>query len=591
MAICQNYSLCADEYQNICVDAEVDCRQHKNHLCDGAWDCDNGGDEMGCGDETLEKMCVRRVNQTAGIQASIPLPIPMSWVMDGVRDCEDGVDETESEWLRCDVTDTLRFYVEPREGVTCEKTLICPNEEGFIKMSELCDRINTCSFENELCDLARRQPDTWNTIQPSFKLDHKILPHCFKGMDEWRTRFDGDCEGKIRERVKAFGVTDIEIMLPVGRTFDCSHHFGENYVYLACMGMCNNNISCPIDTSKQSHDSCANLKDSSVYSIRPDNQMTLLERVQRFGELRYYDDHFLCDNGDCIPFEKVCNLVNDCGDGSDEDHCINNFRCGNSEGAEYIPISYKCDKQFDCDDYGDECNVDCGDREILERLSLKVVSWAMGGFSVLFNTINIVKNLGNWKRIKLYRVAMTSLMVLLIAFGDLLMGVYLLWISIKDALMGEQYCRDRFKWLISDQCAALGVISTAASQLSLFAMTFFSMYRLETVTLKTNDRLTINAVSSRVRLSLVVVIVVSLSLFIALVPLVTAWEDVFVNGLFYEGIPLFTASVTKTKHYDVMRGYHGRFSTDGNHLPWEDIRYFVNGMFNSTNKAKHTRTD
>jgi Low-density lipoprotein receptor domain class A. len=31
--------------------------------------------------------------------------------------------------------------------------------------------------------------------------------------------------------------------------------------------------------------------------------------------------HFKCNNHFCIPSDKVCNFVDDCGDGSDENKC------------------------------------------------------------------------------------------------------------------------------------------------------------------------------------------------------------------------------------------------------------------------------
>ena len=32
-------------------------------------------------------------------------------------------------------------------------------------------------------------------------------------------------------------------------------------------------------------------------------------------------DPFVCDNGDCIPQDYVCDQYDDCGDNSDEDGC------------------------------------------------------------------------------------------------------------------------------------------------------------------------------------------------------------------------------------------------------------------------------
>ena len=43
---------------------------------------------------------------------------------------------------------------------------------------------------------------------------------------------------------------------------------------------------------------------------------------------KYHETIFVCDNSNCLDKSKVCDLVDDCGDGSDEDNCDNNFPCG-----------------------------------------------------------------------------------------------------------------------------------------------------------------------------------------------------------------------------------------------------------------------
>ena len=64
-----------------------------------------------------------------------------------------------------------------------------------------------------------------------------------------------------------------------------------------------------------------------------------------------------------MPNSKVCNLVDDCGDSSGEDHCSKYFKC-DSFGI-YLPKSKKCDGHFDCLDLTDECNEDCS-KQLLE---------------------------------------------------------------------------------------------------------------------------------------------------------------------------------------------------------------------------------
>ena len=62
------------------------------------------------------------------------------------------------------------------------------------------------------------------------------------------------------------------------------------------------------------------------------------------------DSQWRCDNGACIDIDKHCNLLDDCGDGSDEQSCIGcdedtTFQC--YDGT-CIPLSLLCDRTIDC---------------------------------------------------------------------------------------------------------------------------------------------------------------------------------------------------------------------------------------------------
>ncbi|XP_071370494.1 low-density lipoprotein receptor-related protein 12 [Centroberyx affinis] len=88
-------------------------------------------------------------------------------------------------------------------------------------------------------------------------------------------------------------------------------------------------------------------------------------------------DQFHCSNGKCIPDWWRCNSMDECGDNSDEDLCVdspfsfqpcslNQFPCLSRYTRIYtcLPHSLRCDGSIDCQDLGDEIDCDvptCGE--------------------------------------------------------------------------------------------------------------------------------------------------------------------------------------------------------------------------------------
>uniref|UniRef100_A0A3Q2PJM3 Uncharacterized protein n=1 Tax=Fundulus heteroclitus TaxID=8078 RepID=A0A3Q2PJM3_FUNHE len=80
------------------------------------------------------------------------------------------------------------------------------------------------------------------------------------------------------------------------------------------------------------------------------------------GHSRCGKEEFACRSKRCISAKLLCNGVDDCGDGSDEDSCpictAGFFSCGPSEAC--LPRNRLCDGRSDCDDGRDEAPVLCG---------------------------------------------------------------------------------------------------------------------------------------------------------------------------------------------------------------------------------------
>ncbi|XP_066546735.1 low-density lipoprotein receptor-related protein 12 isoform X1 [Amia ocellicauda] len=98
-------------------------------------------------------------------------------------------------------------------------------------------------------------------------------------------------------------------------------------------------------------------------------------------EISCDSDQFHCANGKCIPESWKCNTMDECGDNSDEELCMqpnpstafsfqpcafNQFPCLSRYTRVYtcLPESLKCDGSIDCQDLGDEIDCDvltCGE--------------------------------------------------------------------------------------------------------------------------------------------------------------------------------------------------------------------------------------
>ena len=375
----------------------------------------------------------------------------------------------------------------------------------------------------------------------------------------------------------------------------CSYLYGAPYVFSSCTNSCSDKaILCPL--SKLESDSCKNLyqqrKRVLTFATSHDNESYL-----SFLDYGRYKPHesmnskifltpelFSCPNKKCIPFSKVCNLADDCGDGADEKNCFNHFKCQNSK--EYTPISNLCNGIIDCADATDECNERCGKNfKIVEEDYLVIFGWTIGIMAAFLNTIAVIATAKQLFAERSVIKLSNLVFVLLIALGDLCVGIYLLTISIYDSKFkaddGKRFCKIRFnEWLSGRTCAILGVLSTFGSQLSLYAMTVLSVFRIYCLKSKTLR----GAITWKIKAALVVSssLLILGALLISSTPLINTAEDFFVNGLVYPGNPLLIGALDKEKHVKILQAHYGHFNQKGV-LTWEVIRALVQGMFTTFN--------
>ncbi|KAL5267723.1 hypothetical protein ACHWQZ_G004684 [Mnemiopsis leidyi] len=567
-AICLNYDLCDDGYQNQCVEVEGGCLLHRNQLCDKEVNCPQGTDETKTFCSTLStQICTRRVKMSPN-KTSKQINFPMSWVMDGHQDCEDGIDENVEYWRKCGSKETLR-YVEKDEN--CNEVFLCDTEDQvgkFVTFENLCDKVPSCGIENIVCWNARNVKRKWDFVAQN-QLNVKYLSYCLPGMEKLE-HLIGSCSftNFIAPDRNILGVQTYKIYFPEEKQ-ECGNAFGELYVHLSCTDKCNH-AKCPLGRVKQN--SCVNiLNTNKVYSLTEDYSLAIVAR-SRGG---YVNKYFSCNNSQCVTYDKVCNLVNDCGDDSDEKNCINHFKC--AETSEYVLKTAVCDGIVDCRDFSDECGNSCSlaSRNLLQNTFLKAFAWLSGILATLLNLTIILTSLGEIVNSQSLRNRMDKSLISLIAVGDLLIGVYLLAIAGVDAYYSEAYCKKKFVWLTSAYCNILGTFSTVGSQLSLFSMAALGVSRLANIKrLVPEDPSTIK---SKIKLSATVAVLVIASLAISVFPLFPQFEDFFVNGLHYDGVTLFTGMVDKETHHRVLQSYNGRYREQP--ISWKTVRRMVGEMF------------
>lgn len=98
----------------------------------------------------------------------------------------------------------------------------------------------------------------------------------------------------------------------------------------------------------------------------------------KLGQTSCQTDEFRCDNGKCLPGPWQCNMVDECGDGSDEGNCSapaseppgslcpgGTFPCSGARSTRCLPVERRCDGTQDCGDGSDEAgcpDLACGRR-------------------------------------------------------------------------------------------------------------------------------------------------------------------------------------------------------------------------------------
>eukprot|EP00116_Pleurobrachia_bachei_P001580 sb/3461842/ len=542
--------VCDNKLDGECVTTDRHCRLHKHRLCDGHSDCSSDVDEkLDVCSRLTERKCKRIMTQVKTM-----LPIPYNWVQDGVVDCVGGEDEDFTSWERCGTGSTNRVQ---KDG-NCNDVFLCRPEEEltFLELEDVCS-MTAFACGGKVCEISN-QAVKRSSVTETFEGDKQIIRSgwCQKGLETFRQLIDDRCNERdfTHPFHEFFGKTQTtQLILPTVKQ-DCRYLYGNHYVYQSCSGQCRNE-KCPLQKPIL-HSSCGNIENVRYSIAQPG--VTVVKK-DRNG---YHNNFFACNTNLCIPFSKVCNLVDDCGDGSDEGNCENSVKCKGS--SKYIVISQMCDGAIDCPDLSDECNSVCH-RKSIENTGFMVCAMVMGIFGTVLSSAHITKSLFFDEPSKKDSLFVNKVLSNLIALGDLLTSLYLLILVAFHWVQEHSFCEKQLAWVSSFSCQFIGIISTTGT-----TITSLSMAQLSACS---------NSKEPHVDLD-------TGPVSFAITPTISGFEDGFVNGLTYEGATqLFLGVMTKEKLLTIIQGYHGTrmITTSETGLSWSRIQSIVSNMFTTDN--------
>lgn len=330
----------------VCTTTQFECLPGvcipESWVCDNEIDCQNGKDEAECAEVTAcDQGDFRCGNGTC---------IRKLWVCDGYMDCSDGLDESPELCSRrkcaIDEFECGTSGVCVSGAHVCDGNFDCPGQQD----EKNCN--NTCVIGEFKCDNNECIQSRWLCDGESDCDNGEDEADCAKKqckLDEFACR-DGTC---ISKRWRCDGQQDCK---DASDEEGCSRETG------------------PQETCKADEFKCATINQCIHSHWKCDKDVDCLDESDESEELCGVNndcrlDQFRCTSGDCIPIHFKCSHQPECMDGSDEVGCedelkcdpLTEFDCG--PGKSCLPLDRVCDTVNDCGAFEDEPRDKCGGEE------------------------------------------------------------------------------------------------------------------------------------------------------------------------------------------------------------------------------------
>eukprot|EP00092_Neocalanus_flemingeri_P041600 GFUD01045305.1.p1 GENE.GFUD01045305.1~~GFUD01045305.1.p1 ORF type:complete len:884 (+),score=164.86 GFUD01045305.1:115-2766(+) len=339
----------------VCNTAELECRNGRcvpeSWVCDGEDDCGDRTDEDNCDPEQMSTCDPEEFRCATGTC------IPIAWQCDGEKDCpeQDALDEWDQlcQKERCNFGE---FRCEA-EGACIPGTWLCDDHLDCDDGSDEASCNVTCSSEEFQC-LDR------NCIQARWRCDGES--DCFDGSDE--TNCDKTTCDALEEMTCDSGLC-VNKRWRCDGEMDCDDGTDEK----GCKQQINSTGECEEDSfACHNKEECINsgwICDGDADCADGSDEAEVTCEVKSNCK----EDQFECKSGECIPSHLRCSKNIECLDGSDEQNCgmrtvfsppatmcdpHSQFDCG-ARGT-CVPQDRVCDRVNDCGNWEDEdsCHYD-----------------------------------------------------------------------------------------------------------------------------------------------------------------------------------------------------------------------------------------